>query len=185
MTYTVDVCASPVLEIAGGVIEFQDSGVVAVSGATQKASIAAPRLGADCDVAVWTDGLWVVLIGLEDVALYCAEPRIGWIRAAGELERLDLRDRYDPGGLHRVDFDPLPGGDLIVTHEFGAARITRPCGIVWQRAHRDLTAWHLGATQDAVWFRSEDGFFGLRIADGQPTVVQSARPDGIGRTDEP
>lgn len=93
MTDTVDVCASPVLEVAGGVIEFEDSGVVTVSGATEKASISAPRLRADCDVALWTDGRWVVLLGLGDVELYCAEPRMGWIRACCELERLDLRDR--------------------------------------------------------------------------------------------
>jgi len=120
----------------------------------------------------------VVFLGLGDIAVYCAMPRAGWIQCGGQLERLDLRGHYDPGGFHRIEFDRL-GGDLLITHEIGAARLSRPSRVVWQHAHRDLTAWRHGVTEDAVWFRSQDGYFAIRLSDGEVSVLQTAPPETL------
>lgn len=129
-------------------------------------SIAAPGLRGSGWLEVWCDAGWCCLVGLKDTRVIVAAPGEGRIEIMGELDRLDVGDRYDPGGLEFVEFSALAGGDVLVVYEQGVARVS-PAGMVWQRAHYDLSARVFELTPDVVWFRAEaDDRFGFRLDDG-------------------
>ena len=52
-------------------------------------------------------------------------PKKGRLEKIAELDRLDLRGKYDPGGLHRIEFQPLPDGDLVILHEVASPESLR------------------------------------------------------------
>jgi hypothetical protein len=165
---TIDIARTPHVELAGAEFEFMTSvGEIALLSRGARASVEAPLLLADGIVEAWADDDWCCLIGLRAQEIIVAVPGDGRIERVGQLERLDLGDAYDPGGLHRVDFNRLEGGDLLIVHEFGAARISPTDGLVWQRAHRDLTAHLEGVHSDRAQFVAERGSFAYDLRDGR------------------
>lgn len=87
-----------------------------------------------------------------------------------ELDRLDLRGHYDPGGPHSVEFRELPDGDLLIVHELGLARVGPDGNARWQQIHDDLTARLHRLDEGIAWFRCESGRFGFWLSDGSPVV---------------
>jgi hypothetical protein len=84
------------------------------------------------------------------------------------LDRLDLRGKYDPGGLHRIEFQPLPDGDLLILHEVGLARVTPEGELLWQSVHDQLSARLEHLDQAAIWLQGEGEPFGFRLDDETP-----------------
>jgi hypothetical protein len=84
------------------------------------------------------------------------------------LDRLDLWGKYDPGGLHRIEFQPLPDGDLVILHEVGLARVAPEGELLWQSVHDQLSARLKHLDQAAIWLQDEGEPFGFRLDDGNP-----------------
>ncbi len=160
------------VEAAGGVVELPAPGIVAVAGPGGQGSLTVPGLETSDSVEVWCGEGWCVVVGLQHPAVVVARPAEGEVAVSGELERLDLSGGYDPGGLERVEFHELPGGDVLVVHELGLARVSPPpaSAIRWQRTHDDLTARVERIDDQAVWFRAESDRFAYRLADGTEIV---------------
>jgi hypothetical protein len=172
MTSTIDVARTPRVELAGAELEFlTGTGEIALLFHGARASVEAPMLLTDGIVEAWADDDWLCLIGVRSPEVIVAVPRERRIESVGQLERLDLGGAYDPGGLHRVEFNPLEGGDLLIIHEFGAARISPTDGLVWRRAHHDLTAHLEGVRSDRVQFVAESGSFAYDLRDGRDVRV--------------
>jgi len=122
-------------------------------------------------VELWSGDACAYLVGLEGRAVWFAVPSEGRLAQVLELDRLDLRGGYDPGGLHRVEFHVLPDGDLLIVHEFGLARLGRDGCACWQAAHGDITARFDRTADGAAWLLSESGPLGFRLADGHAVVA--------------
>lgn len=168
MMSTIDILRTPRVELAGGQIEFlTDVGQIALVTDATRASVDASRLLSDRMVAAWSNENWCCLVGFRASEVIVAVPSEGRIENAGQLDRLDLEDAYDPGGLHRVEFKPLEQDDVLLIHEFGAARISPTAGIVWQRTHRDLTARLERIDEDRAVLHAESGSFAYDLRDGR------------------
>lgn len=168
MTSTIDIDRTPHVHLAGAEVDFvtAERQIVLTYRGTQM-TVEAPRLLEDRIVEAWTNDEWFCLVGSRAPEIVVGVPSQGHIDVVGELERLDLGDAYDPGGLHRVQFEPLEGGDLLVVHEFGAARVSPTRRLVWQQAHRDLTAQVERVRRDRVELTAEGGSFAYHLADGR------------------
>jgi hypothetical protein len=168
MTSTIDIDRTPHVDLAGADVDFAAAeGQILLTYRGRQTTAAAPRLLEDRMVEAWADDVWFCLVGSRAPEIVVGVPSQGQIDTIAEVERLDLGDAYDPGGLHRVQFEPLEGGDLLVVHEFGAARVSPNQRLVWQRAHRDLTAHVTRIHRDRVEFTAEAGSFAYHLADGR------------------
>lgn len=128
-----------------------------------------PGLGRSNWVEAWVGKDWLCLVGLEgpEVVVVRSSPA-PTVAVAGELDRLDLSESYDPGGLHRVSFYPLQDPDsLLIEYEFGVARLdASACRLVWHRVHGDLTCRIERVDQEFAWLAGEYDRFGYRLSDG-------------------
>ncbi len=111
-----------------------------------------------------------MLSGRKSKALWGVWPAIGKLSEVARLSRLDLSGHYDPGGLHRVDFQELHGGDLLVVYEMGLARIDPNGSLCWQQVHDQLTARLDRLDGEVAWFHGEYEQFGFHLVDGRPIV---------------
>jgi hypothetical protein len=119
------------------------------------------------NVYLWCGKDWACFLTEDGFTVWCAWPTQGRLEKVADLKRLDLRGRYDPGGLHHVDFQALPNGDVLVLHELGLARLTPGGKLLWQRIH-DQFPGHLKRLEaNAVWLQGEE-LFGIRLSDGTP-----------------
>jgi hypothetical protein len=130
-----------------------------------------PDLALSNLVELWCRGGHAYLVGLKGKPVWFTIPSEGVLTEVLELDRLDLRGHYDPGGLHRVEFRELDDGDLLIVHELGLARLGPNGCARWQKAHDDMTARFHRLDGGIAWFRGESGLFGFRLSDGQPIVT--------------
>ncbi len=152
-----------------GVLAFEPGGRVKVSGpqgAEQSGS--APDLALSNFVEVWCDGGHAYFAGLEGTTVWFARPSEGQLTPVLKLDRLDLRDGYDPGGLHRVEFHELADGDLLIVYELGLARLGSDGKARWQGVHDQLSAHFVRIADGVAWLCGEFGTFGFRLIDGRP-----------------
>jgi hypothetical protein len=167
---SLDVYAGDKLAAAGGQITVTPPDAITVSGPGGEASLTVPDLAEGDSVEVWCGDDWCCLVGEKSKALLVARPAAGSLTIAGELERLDFEGGYDPGGMHRVEFYELPGGDVLLVHELGVARVSPDAGVVWQRGHDDITARVDVIESDAVWLQGENDRFAYSLQDGQTVL---------------
>jgi hypothetical protein len=127
-----------------------------------------PDLAGSNFLEVWEGQGWCCLIGLKGktaIVIHCDQAQL---RTVGPIERLDLGSSYDPGGFERIDFVDLPGGDVLIVHEIGVARVGSDGSLKWQRTHDDLTARHRGLHKDVIRFEGEHDRFGFNVGTGDP-----------------
>ena len=128
--------------------------------------LAVPGLERSDSVEVWCGAGWCLLVGLQHPTVVAARPAEGAVVALGEIERHDLGDGSDPGGLERVEFHDLPGGDVLVVTELSVARMSPAPAIVWVRTHDDLTARVERIDEGGVCFDAGGDHFGYDLDDG-------------------
>lgn len=155
-----------------GVLALEPGGRITVSSADgAKQTAMSPDLALSNQVELWCRGGHAYLVGLKAKAVWFTIPSRGVLTAVLQLDRLDLRGHYDPGGLHRVEFRELQDGDLLIVHEFGLARVGPDGSVRWQQVHDDLTARLNRLDGGIAWFFGEPGVFGFRLSDGSPVVT--------------
>ena len=153
---------------AAGTLTFTEDGRVTAEGPDAPSTIAIPEIQRGDYVYLWCGENWACLLTEDGPTVWCAWPKQGRLEKVADLKRLDLRGKYDPGGLHHVDFQALPNGDLLILHELGLARLTPRGKLVWQRTH-DQFPGHLKRLEaNAVWLQDEEEVFGIRLSDGTP-----------------
>jgi hypothetical protein len=159
------------LQCAGGLLQFDAEGRVTVSAAgVPQVEKFIPELSLSNCVEVWCGEDLACFVGEKGRTVWCARPSVGQLFKVLDLDRLDLRGAYDPGGLHRVEFQELEDGDLLVVHELGIARIGRDGSPCWQQVHDQLTAHFAGIEGGAAWLRGECDRFGFDLQDGHPVI---------------
>ncbi len=165
-----------------GVLRRAPGGWVELAQPHGAASVVVPELD-DADeltglvLAAWvctagSPGAWVLRCGAEPATL----------RVDRVLPRLDLRDRYDPGGLHRVRLHAVATGSCLVETEVGLALVPRLGAIDWTWAHDDLTARVAELRGDEVVLADEHGRRRIRlpVPDRAGELVRSAVAVGQG-----
>jgi hypothetical protein len=166
---TVNIREPVSVRCGDGVLAFEPDGRVKVSGPQgAEQSESAPDLALSNFVEVWCDGGHAYFVGLEGRTVWFARPSEGQLTQVLKLDRLDLRDSYDPGGLHRVEFHELADGDLLIVYELGLARLGPDGKARWQGAHDQLSAHFVRIADGIAWLRGESGTFGFRLADRRP-----------------
>lgn len=169
---TVDIRERVSVPCGEGRLAFEPDGrLIAVDPSGAEYTVSVPDLAFSNLVEVWCRNGHAYVIGLASKAVWFAIPAKGQLTEVLELGRLDLRGRYDPGGLHRIEFHDLTDGDLLIIHELGLARLGPDGNARWQRAHDDMTAHLDDLTESTVWFRGESGLFGFALADGRTVVA--------------
>lgn len=165
---TVDIRTHISVPCEGGVLTFEPDGRLTAAGSSGvEHTVVAPDLALSDQVEVWCGGGRAYVVGLAGKAVWFAIPSKAVLTEVLELDRLDLRRSYDPGGLHHVDFHELADGDLLIIHELGLARLGRDGSVRWHRGHNDLTAQFDRIADSTAWFQSESGHFGFMLSDGR------------------
>jgi hypothetical protein len=164
---SVDFSTGAHVDAAGGEIIVDPPATLRVVGPGGHSTVVLDGLGRSNYVEVWCSEHWCLLMGARDRNLVLVRPHEGTAEVLGQLDRLDLDDVYDPGGLERVAFHELSDGDVLVEHEVGLARVSPDRGLVWQRVHDDLTARVSQITDEAVWLHGESDRFGYNLVDGR------------------
>lgn len=168
---TVDIREPVTVPCGDGVLVLEPDGRLTAAGSGTEQTVVVPDLALSNLVEVWCGDGHAYLVGLKGRAVWFAVPSEGRLAEVLELDRLDLRGGYDPGGLHRVEFHELPDGDLLIVHELGLARLGRDGRAPWQAAHDDITARLDRVTDGVAWLLSESGPLGFRLADGRAVVA--------------
>jgi hypothetical protein len=164
----VEIQAPTSVPCAAGILTFAEDGNVTAEGADASTTIAIPELRKGAYVYLWCGKDWACFLTEDGQTVWCAWPKQGRLEKVAELNRLDLRGKYDPGGLYHVDFQALPDGDLLVLHELGLARITPRGKVVWQKSHDQFPGNLKRLEPTAVWLQGEEEDFGFRLEDGTP-----------------
>lgn len=167
MITSLDLSGAALLDVGLGVLEFSPPETVTITSSDgARSSVVVPGLQEGGWLEVWCGEDWCCFVGLQSSSLLVAQPGGGRVVVAVELDRLEMGDHYDPGGLGFVEFHPIFGADVLVVYEHGVARIGRD-GLVWHRVHFDLSARVVEVTAEVVWFCAEaDDRFGFRLSDG-------------------
>jgi hypothetical protein len=142
--------------------------VVVQAGDSSVALLEAGDLCNGGDIEVLEGDRIICLVGSEGSGVVVAEPDRGRVAVVGILDRLDMSDGYDPGGLHRVVIHELPGSaDVLIEYEFGIARVdVAERELAWQQVHGDLTNRVTRLSADHVRLEGENTQFGHRLSDG-------------------
>lgn len=163
----IDVRTLVTLQCGGGTITLEPDGWVTAAGpGGTEASVLVPELARSSAVELWCGEDYAYFVGPKDRSVWFARPAVGYLAKVLELDRLDLRGGYDPGGLHRVEFVEV-ANDLLIVYEFGLARVGPDGNTRWQKAHDDLTARLDRVAGEVVWLTGESGSFGFKLADGR------------------
>ena len=164
----VEIQAPTTVPCAAGTLTFAEDGQVTAEGPDASATIAIPELRKGDYVYLWCGKDWSCFLTEDGPTVWCGWPKQGRLEKVADLNRLDLGGKYDPGGLHQVDFQTLPNGDLLILHELGLARLTPRGKLVWQRTHNQFPG-HLKRLElNVVWLQGEEELFGFRLEDGTP-----------------
>jgi|SRR5215472_9710587 len=169
---SVDIHVPVSLPCGGGVLALEPDGRITASGTGgAEQTVVVPDLTLSRLVELWCGDAHAYLVGLKGKSVWFAVPSKGLLTEVLELDRLDLRGSYDPGGLHRVEFRELDDGGVLIVHELGLARLGPDGSARWQKAHDDLTARLDRVDEGIAWFRGESGLFGFRLANGRPVIT--------------
>lgn len=117
-------------------------------------------------IRVWLNTRWACIVGEGSREVVVADARHNTLEIVGELERLDLRDTYNPGGLERVDFVEVDADRTLIDFEVGIAMLSRVPEILWQKVHEDLSCRISEITSSVVRVQCADQGFELRLSDG-------------------
>lgn len=170
----VDITNGARVSCAGATLDFESAGTITLSTTGfADDSVVSKDLALESSVVYWCGDEYGYFVGMKGTSLWYVKPSRGRVVKAGELDRLDLQDAYDPGGLHRVTFLELETGDLLLVHELGLARLAPSGEVAWQRTHDRLTAHLEQVDTAAVWFQDEDGRFGFDLAAGDPLIAET------------
>jgi hypothetical protein len=164
----IDIRSAVPVECGRGALTLKPDGRVTMSdlGGIERTALV-PDLALSNWVNLWRGDDHMYFIGEKGRELWFAMPAAGLLAKVMELDRLDLRDRYDPGGLHRIEFRELADGDLLIVHECGLAR-TGPDGSArWQAVHDDITARLERIADGVAWLLGESGPAGFTLDDGR------------------
>jgi hypothetical protein len=150
-----------------------DSGdrIIFSAPARPEQSVVSPDLTLSNFVELWCTEGFAYFVGLKGRTLWYANGSTGELASTIELDRLDLRGAYDPGGLHRVEFHELSDGDLLIVYEFGLARLSSDGKARWQQVHDQASSHFERVANGVVWFRGEYEPFGFNLEDGHPIVA--------------
>lgn len=167
----VDIRSAVSVECRHGALTLEPDGRVTMSGpgGTERTALV-PDIALSNWVDLWCGDDRMYFVGQQGRELWFVMPSAGLLAKVMELERMDLRGRYDPGGLHRVEFRELADGDLLIVHECGLARVGADGNARWQAVHDDITA-RLDHVADGVaWLLTESGPAGFELAGGRAVV---------------
>jgi hypothetical protein len=147
---------------------FDPAGTVTFRGeGLASAMVPMPELRTETHVEIYIGRNHAYFAGLEAETVWFVRTLVGDIVEALRLDRLDLRDHYDPGGLRYVSFHELPGGDVVIVYELGLARLDANGRVCWHRVHDQLTLQLARITASVAWFRDEDGDIAFGLDDGR------------------
>lgn len=153
--------------IGGGELSAHNSEVALATPSGESIREQIPGLERSDYAVYWTDGESLVLVGLRGRDVILADPRAGLLAVVGQLDRLDLSDTYDPGGLERIRLVGLARKRVAILYEVGVAVLDLDSrSLLWQRTHGDIQATFQGVDEDVLWFEAENGRFGLRLQHG-------------------
>jgi hypothetical protein len=164
MIRTLDLQEHNCIEALGRTLRFAGGGVSAERGGERWY---ADGFAGDGSVEIWIGDAWCCFAGLDDPSVFAWRPQEHELRPVGKLARLDFEAGYDPGGMHRVEFAELPGGDLLIGFECGAARLERYGDLAWMVTRPGLALFLQAVEAEVARFRTqldEDVVIGL--ADG-------------------
>lgn len=168
---TVEIRAPGSVPCGKGVLTLEPDGRLTAAGPGAKRTVTVPDFALSDPVEMWCMDSSAYLVGLKGRAVWFAVPSEGVLAEVLELDRLDLRGGYDPGGLHRIEFHELAEGDVLIIYEFGLARLGPDGSARWQAAHDDITARLDHITAGIAWLHSESGPLRVRLADGRSVVA--------------
>ena len=162
----IDLRSPTNLEFDGAELRVE-SGSVTLVAKSGELTLDVPALVGSEFAAFWSNGPRLVLVGLNAREAVLAESEPPNLTKIGPLERLDLSDAYDPGGLEWVSFLEIPPSHLLIILALAAAMIDlEKRSLVWQRVHDDIEAAFVAIRDNASWFDGRDGAFGLDLDDG-------------------
>jgi hypothetical protein len=133
--------------------------------------VTVPDLGLSNLVEVYCGDGYAYLAGLKGRTVWFARPADRQLAEVLKLDRLDLQGGYDPGGLHYIEYRELPSGDLLLSYEFGLARLTPDGTVRWHKVHDQLPARFEYIADGVVWLSGEYGRLGFRLDDGRSVEV--------------
>jgi hypothetical protein len=172
---TLEVRERTSVPCAGFTLTFGGDGSVTLSAhGGDDRTIHVPDLGLSNFVELWCAPDAAFFVGQKGRGLWHVDPVRARARQVATLNRLDLAGRYDPGGLHRVKFDELDDGDLLIVHELGVLRVARGGSCRWQQSHDQLGARVERIADGVVWFKGEYESFGFDLVDGRPVIAPGA-----------
>jgi hypothetical protein len=152
-------------------------GVVRTSAERGRIELATRHGLADAHVAtttgefcVWSCDTWCCVIPLDGASVLVGSED-GWLRHVGDLARLDLSGRYDPGGMHRVRFDPVGRDKVVISTEFGLALVESVGHLVWSIEHGDPTCFVEAVADGRVTMSCEAGTRALYVANGEESAI--------------
>jgi hypothetical protein len=113
----------------------------------------------------WTD--WMCAVGSTSASVVRGTSTPLMLGIDGQLARLDLDGRYDPGGLHRVRLFAVGNDSCLVDTEMGLGLVRRGVGVGWSAVHDDLTARVVRVSDSEVVVSSESSSTRLSLSDGR------------------
>lgn len=156
------------ISCAGGTLTFDPDGSVTVSSGDGVRTVHLPGLVPSGFVEVWCGAGVAFFVGEKDSSVWYVRPAEWRITKATDVDRLDFAGAYDPGGLHRVEFRELEGGDVLLGYELGLARLSADGTCRWHRSHDELAARVERLSDGEVWLKGEYGPFGFDLGTGRP-----------------
>ena len=165
---------SAVIQCAGGELRFDGEDRVSLTGIHgHRRTVVSPELALSLWVELWCGDTFIYFVGEKGRSVWYADVTVPVLRKTTELERLDFGGGYDPGGLHRVEFNKLGDDDLLLLYELGLARLTASGETLWQRVHDQLPARLDRVADGVIWLLGEYEPFGFAVSDGRPVVPES------------
>lgn len=152
----------------GATLTFDPDGSVTVSSGDGFRTVQLPGLARSAVVEVWCGAGVAFFVGEMDSSVWYVRAAERRITKATDVDRLDLAGGYDPGGLHRVEFRELEGGDVLLVYELGLACLSADGTCRWHPSHDELAARVERLSDGAVWLQGEHGAFGFHVGTGRP-----------------
>lgn len=148
-------------------------GRISFKTADTQTSVVDPELADSDQLMVGVLKGWGVAMGQVSFSLFRYDEESRLIAFVGRVSRLSFEGRYDPGGLHSVNFHELGIDACLVETEDAISRVDRRRGIVWSYIHEDVTCRVVNISEQYItleseWDRSLIGSHSGRFVDSQP-----------------
>lgn len=163
---TLDIDERPLVSCGNGVVELAPPSLITVRLGDDAVTRDLPDLQSSSLVTVQCHRGRLFALGEKSAVVWVADPHALTVRETARLDRLDYEGRYDPGGMHRIEFHELGDGDLLVEFELGVARLSAGGDLRWQRVHDDVTARVVTIGPNDVVLKAESDTLVVRLTDG-------------------